>query len=88
MGSLAVLALNTGGVQTRWTNDLTANLTGMVQDSRRYYRLAYVQPVPGPGKKQPATRAIKVTVTRADVDVRARQRYAPMPVGPTTASNR
>lgn len=77
-GSLAVLALNTGGIQTRWTNDLTANLDRMVQDSRQYYRLAYAQPDPAPGKKQPATRGIKVKVTRPGIDVRARQRYAPL----------
>ncbi len=76
-GSLAVLALNTGGIQTRWTNDLTANLTRMIEDSRQYYRLAYVQPEPALGKAQPQTRGIKVKVTRPGVDVRARQRYAP-----------
>lgn len=78
-GSLAVLALNTGGIQTRWTNDLTANLDRMVQDSRQYYRMAYAQPDPPAGKKQPGTRAIKVKVSRPGIDVRARQRYAPLP---------
>lgn len=78
MGSLAVLALNTGGIQTRWTNDLTANLSRMIEDSRQYYRLAYAQPDPPPGKSQPLTRSIKVKVSREAVDVRARQRYAPV----------
>ena len=77
-GSLAVLALNTGGIQTRWTNDLSANVDRMIQDSRQYYRLAYAQPDPPPGKKQPSTRSIKVEVSREGVDVRARQRYAPV----------
>ena len=76
-GSNAILALNTGGVQTRWTNDLTAGYAQLLQDSRQYYRLAYVQPEPAPGKAQPQTRGIKVKVTRPGVDVRARQRYAP-----------
>ncbi len=77
-GSLAVLALNTGGIHTRWTNDLTANLDRLVKDSRQYYRIAYAQPDPRPGKKQPATRAITVKVARDGVDVRTRQRYAPV----------
>ena len=78
LGSLAVLALNTGGIQTRWTNDLTANLSRMIEDSRQYYRLAYAQPDPPPGKSQPLTRSIKVKVSRGGVEVRARQRYAPV----------
>ena len=77
-GSLAVLALNTGGIQTRWTNDLTADLDRMIDDSRHYYRIAYAQPDPPAGKKQPSTRSIKVKVERKGVDVRARQRYAPI----------
>lgn len=77
-GSLAMLALNTGGIQTRWTNDLTAGLSRMIQDSRQYYRLAYVQPDPSPGKSQPLTRTIKVKVSRPGSNVRARQRYAPL----------
>ncbi len=77
-GSLAVLALNTGGIQTRWTNDLTADLDRMIDDSRRYYRIAYAQPEPPAGKKQPSTRSITVKVERKGVDVRARQRYAPV----------
>ena len=80
-GSLASLAINTGGIQTRWTNDLTANFDRLVSDSRQYYRLAYVQPDPTPGRKQPSSRTIKVKVSRDDVDVRARQRYAPTPTG-------
>lgn len=87
MGSLAVLALNTGGIQTRWTNDLTANLSAMIQDSRQYYRLAYAQPDPPKGKKQPAARSIKVKVSRGDVDVRARQRYAPVSASASSGSS-
>jgi VWFA-related protein len=77
-GSLAVLAHNTGGVQTRWTNDLTKIFPQIVQDSRQYYRLAYAQPDPPAGKRQPASRKITVKVARPGVEIRARQRYAPM----------
>jgi len=80
-GSLASLAINTGGIQTRWTNDLTANFDRLVSESRQYYRLAYAQPDPRPGRKQPPSRTITVSVARDDVDVRARQRYAPTPAG-------
>lgn len=78
MSSNAVLANETGGIQTRWTNDLTANYTRLVQDSRQYYRLAYAQPDPPPGKRQPATRKVSVKVSRPGLQVRARQRYAPV----------
>jgi VWFA-related protein len=86
-GSLAVLALNTGGIQTRWTNDLTANLDRLIQDSRQYYRMAYAQPDPPRGKTQPAARSIKVKVSRGDVDVRARRRYAPVSGRASSGSN-
>ena len=76
-GSLAALALNTGGRQTYWTNDITKNFARLLQDSRQYYRLAYLQPDPPPGKSQPRVRTIKVKVSREGVQVRARQRYAP-----------
>jgi VWFA-related protein len=76
-GSLAALALNTGGIQTRWSNDLTKNVGRMLEDSRQYYRLAYVQPDPPPGRKQPPSRRITVKVARPGVEVRARRRYAP-----------
>jgi VWFA-related protein len=79
-GSLALLARNTGGVQTLWTNDLTSIVPQMLQDSRQYYRLAYVQPDPPSGKKPPPSRSIEVKVARKGVDVRARQRYVPAPV--------
>ena len=78
MSSSAALASETGGIQTRWTNDLTANYARLVQDSRQYYRLAYAQPDPPPGKRQPATRKISVKVSRPGLQVRARQRYAPV----------
>lgn len=77
MSTLAALASETGGIQTRWTNDLAANFDRLLSDSRQYYRLAYLQPEPPPGKKQPLSRRIKVKVTRPGVEVRARQRYAP-----------
>lgn len=77
-GSLALLARNTGGVQTRWTNDLTAVFPQILEDSRQYYRIAYAQPEAAAGKRQPATRRIQVEVSRTGVEVRARQRYAPV----------
>lgn len=77
-GSLALLARNTGGMQTLWTNDLTSVFPRMLEDSRQYYRIAYAQPDPAPGKKQPAARSIKVKVSRPGVEVRARERYAPL----------
>ena len=79
-GSLALLARNTGGLQTLWTNDLTKVFPQMLEDSRQYYRIAYAQPDPAPGKKQPAQRTIKVKVARPGVAVRARERYAPASV--------
>jgi hypothetical protein len=77
-GSLAILARNTGGIQTLWTNDLTKIFPQVLQDSRQYYRLAYAQPDPAPGKKHPESRSIEVKVARRGLDVRARQRYAPV----------
>jgi VWFA-related protein len=77
-GSLAVLARNTGGLQTLWTNDLTRVFPQIMQDSRQYYRIAYVQPEPAPGKRQPSSRTIAVKVSRPRVEVRARQQYAPI----------
>ncbi|BCS34515.1 hypothetical protein TBR22_A37430 [Luteitalea sp. TBR-22] len=76
-GSLSMLARNTGGVQTLWTNDLTKVFPQLLQDSRQYYRLAYAQPEPAAGKKQPESRSIEVKVARRGVEIRARQRYAP-----------
>jgi hypothetical protein len=59
------------------TNDLGKRIPGIMQDSRQYYRLAYLQPDAEPGKSQPATRRITVKVDRPGVHVRARQLYAP-----------
>jgi VWFA-related protein len=79
-GSLAILARNTGGLQTLWTNDLTSVFPRILEDSRQYYRIAYAQPEPAKGRKQPAQRSIKVKVSRPGVEVRARERYAPASV--------
>jgi VWFA-related protein len=76
-GSLGLLAMNTGGTLTVDTNDLGKRIPGIMQDSRQYYRLAYVQPDAESGKSQPATRRITVKVDRPGVHVRARQLYAP-----------
>lgn len=77
-GSLALLARNTGGLQTLWTNDLTSIFPRILEDSRQYYRIAYAQPDPKPGKKQPSQRSITVKVSRPGVEVRARERYVPV----------
>ena len=77
-GSLGLLADNTGGILTVWTNDLAVHIPRLLQDSRRYYRLAYAQPEPPPGRKPPRTRRIEVKVDREGIEVRARQRYAPV----------
>ncbi len=76
-GSLGLLAMNTGGTLTVDTNDLGKHIPQIMRDSRQYYRLAYVQPGAEPGKAQPATRRITVKVDRPQVQVRARQLYAP-----------
>lgn len=76
-GTLGLLSTSTGGLLTVDTNDLGRNIPQMLRDSRQYYRLAYVQPDPPPGKTHPATRRITVEVDRKGVDVRARQVYAP-----------
>jgi VWFA-related protein len=76
-GSLGLLAMNTGGVLTVDTNDLGKHIPQIMRDSRQYYRLAYVQPDPDPGKKHPTTRRITVKIDRPHVEVRARQLYAP-----------
>ena len=76
-GSLGTLTVNTGGLLTTARNNLAADVPRMLEDSRQYYRLAYVQPDPRPGRTQPASRRIEVKVSRQDVHVRARQRYAP-----------
>lgn len=78
-GSLGTIAMHTGGTLTVDTNDLAADVPAIVRDSRQYYRLAYVQPDPEPGKAQPATRRITVKVDRPDAQVRARQVYVPRP---------
>lgn len=77
-GSLASLAVNTGGLQAYWSNDLTRLFPRLLEDSRQYYRIAYVQPDAPAGKKQPLSRSITVKVARDGVDVRSRQRYAPV----------
>lgn len=77
-GSLGLLASATGGVLTVDTNELGKRIPQILQDSRQYYRLAYVQPDPPAGKSHPSSRGIDVRVNRPGVDVRARQRYAPV----------
>ena len=80
-GSLGTMALHTGGTLTVDTNDLTADIPQIIRDSRQYYRLAYVQPEPAPGKRQPSSRRIEVKVKSRGLEVRARQRYVPTTAG-------
>jgi len=75
-GSVGQLADSTGGLMTLDRNSLDANLPRLLQDSRRYYRLAYVQPDVAEGERD-KTRRIEVKVLRERVEVRARKAYLP-----------
>lgn len=75
-GSVGQLAASTGGLMTVDRNALTANLPQVLQDSRRYYRLVYVQPDVEPGERG-KVRQIEVRVLRPRIDVRARRVYLP-----------
>lgn len=75
-GSVGQLAVSTGGLMTVDRNALAANLPQLFQDSRRYYRLVYVQPDVAPSDRGKA-RQIDVKVLRPRVDVRARKAYLP-----------
>ena len=75
-GSVGQLADSTGGIMTLDRNDLEANLPRLLQDSRRYYRLAYVQPDVASGERE-KERRIEVKVLREHVEVRARKVYLP-----------
>lgn len=76
-GSLGTIAMHTGGTLTVDTNDLARDIPRIIRDSRQYYRMAYAQPEPERGKRQPKTRRIQVEVDRRGAEVRARQQYAP-----------
>jgi len=75
-GSIGQLADSTGGTMTVDRNALGADLSRLLQDSRRYYRLAYVQPDVAPNERD-KQRRIEVKVLRENVDVRARKAYLP-----------
>jgi VWFA-related protein len=75
-GSVGQLADSTGGVMTLDRNTLDANLPRLLQDSRRYYRLAYVQPDVASDDRN-EERRIEVKVRRERVEVRARKAYLP-----------
>ncbi len=75
-GSLGLMATSTGGTLRTDRNDLTGGIDEMIRDSRQYYRLAYLQP-DVPDDKSGKPRRIDVSVTRRDVDIRARRRYMP-----------
>ena len=75
-GSLGLMATSTGGTLRTDRNDLAGGIGELIRDSRQYYRIAYHQPdVPASELGRP--RRIEVSVTRRDVDVRARRRYMP-----------
>jgi len=76
-GTLGQLSRFTGGLLTVDSNELGKNIPRVIQDSRQYYRLVYVQPEPDPGGRHPTVRRIHVHVTRPGVEVRARQQYVP-----------
>ena len=75
-GSLGRMALATGGTLTAERNDLMAAVRQMIDDTRQYYRIAYVQP-DIPRRDRGKVRRIEVNVRRPGVNVRARQRYLP-----------
>lgn len=75
-GSVGQLADSTGGIMTLDRNTLDADLPRLLQDSRRYYRLAYVQPDVASGERD-KERRIEVKVLRKHVEVRARKLYLP-----------
>lgn len=75
-GTLGLMATSTGGTLTTDRNNLAADVPTMIRDSRQYYRIVYLQPeVPADELTRP--RRIDVSVTRRDVEIRARQRYMP-----------
>lgn len=75
-GTVGQLADITGGIMTVDRNVLDANLPRLLQDSRRYYRLAYVQP-DGVAGSRDTPRRIDVKVLRPGVEVRFRRAYLP-----------
>lgn len=75
-GSVGRLADSTGGILTIDRNALDADIPRLMQDSRQYYRLAYVQPDVNPADSS-KERRIEVKVLREGVDVRSRKAYRP-----------
>ena len=75
-GTVGQLPDITGGPMTIDRNALDANLPRLLQDSRRYYRLAYVQP-DGVALGRDTPRRIDVKVLRPGVEVRFRRAYLP-----------
>ncbi len=75
-GTLGRLSTATGGTLTTDSNALAQGVRQMLDDSRRYYRLAYRQPALAEGEER-RPRTIRVTVSRPGVDVRARTAYVP-----------
>ncbi len=72
-GSLGQMAYQTGGLLTVDRNDLQKDIPRIIQDSRQYYRLVYVQPDAEGAERR--TRRIDVKVSRPGVEVRARREY-------------
>lgn len=75
-GSLAAMATSAGDLQASWSNAPTRHGGRMLQHSRQYDPLVSANPEPPPGQRQPRERTLDIEVSRPDLDVRARQRYA------------
>jgi VWFA-related protein len=72
------LAVSTGGLLIRNTNDLSIGLERIDEEMRSYYVLSYR---PKNDKLDGRFRQIRVSVKRPDLSVRARTGYYAMPVG-------
>lgn len=72
------LAVDTGGVPLRNSNDLNRGFQSVADDLQSYYALAYAPTNPAIDGK---FRSIEVKVTRKDADVRARKGYYATPEG-------
>jgi VWFA-related protein len=72
------LAVETGGMSLRNSNDLSRGFEAVENDLRSYYALSYAAANP---KADGTYRSISVKVTRKDVEVRTRKGYYAVPGG-------
>lgn len=70
--TMRALSEQTGGMAFLNTNDTTAPLARIIEDSSRYYVLGYYAP---PGRKDGRFRSVSVRVTRPGLRVRSRPGY-------------